>query len=751
MFRSTLKMPSAHAAGFEKVQRENAPTMTSTSTPQEPWTLPRAAYQASDPLTDCLVILTRFFQRPFSAQTLTAGLPLEQGRLTPELFTRAADRAGISARIMRRALKDISPNTFPAVLLLKDGSATVAIGCDAETRVWRFIDPDSGGGETTLPQDELEARYAGSVIYVKPGFRYDERVGNYELPRPENWFWGVVQRAWPLYSEVLIASFLINVFALLSPLFIMNVYDRVVPNEAYETLWVLAIGLVIAYCFDLLMRTLRGYFLDVAGKQVDVIFLSNIFEQILALRSEVRPRSVGNLVNTLQEFDGFRDMITSATIATLIDLPFAFLFLAVIWWVGGWVVVVPLLTIPLAIFVGLALQGPLSSRVRKVMMAVSQKQSILIETLSGIETVKTMRAESRAQRQWEQTIGEIERHGLASKLLSTLISNISAFLQNISVVFVVVVGVYQIAAHNISVGALIACSLLVTRAIMPFSQIAALMTRYYQVTSALRGIDNIMGLPTERPRGKSFVHRQNIVGDIEFRNVSFYYPEQEIGALHDISFSIKAGERVGIIGRVGSGKTTLHKLLLGLYQPISGSVWLDGLDLNQMDPADIRHNVGYVPQDVYLFFGSVRDNIMMSAQFQDDEAMLRAAQIAGVMDFVKDNPKGFDMQLGERGERLSGGQRQAIAVARALLTDPPLLLLDEPTNSLDNRSEENFKARLANCLTPRHTVVLITHRSSLLSLVDRLIVLEGGRIVADGPKQQVLDALSGGNIRVQSN
>lgn len=724
--------------------------MTTTDLETVSWEVPRSASLPSDPLTDCLVILTRYFQKPFSAQTLTAGLPLKNGHLTPELFSRAADRAGIAARVMQKPLDEIASSTFPVVLLLNELDAVVAVGRDGESGTWRLLDPCSGG-EMTLAGEDVAARYAGTVIYVKPGFRYDERIGEFEVPRPEHWFWGVLQKAWPLYSEVLIASFLINIFALLSPLFIMNVYDRVVPNEAYETLWVLAVGLMIAYCFDFVMRGMRGYFLDVAGKQVDIILLANIFEQILGLRSEVRPRSVGSLANNLQEFEGFREMLTSATVATIIDLPFAFMFLFVIWWVGGWVVVVPLVMIPLSIFLGLSLQPALAKRVRKVMMATTQKQALLIETLSGVETVKTLGAESRIQRQWEQTVAEIGTQGLGAKMLSAVITNLSLLLQNVSVTLVVVVGVYQISAHNISVGALIACSLLVTRAMMPFSQIAALMTRYYQATSALRGIDNIMNLPVERPKGKNFVHRRQILGDIEFRNVSFAYPEQEIGALNNVSFKINAGERVGIIGRVGSGKSTLHKLLLGLYQPSEGSIWIDGLDMNQMDPADVRHCIGYVPQDVYLFFGSVRDNIMMAGGFQDDEAMLRAAETAGVMDFVRNHPKGLDMQIGERGERLSGGQRQSIAIARALLSNPPLLLFDEPSNSLDNRSEELLKARLSKSLTPQHTVLLVTHRSSLLSLVDRLIVMENGRIVADGPKQHVLDALSGGKVNVPSN
>ena len=712
------------------------------------WDLPRSASMSSDPLAECLVILTRYYRHPFSSETLVSGLPLVEGKLTPDLFVRAAARAELSARVMRRSLKDISPNTLPVVLLLKSHGACIALRCDDEKRTWVLLQPESGGGEATMSTAALAELYDGGVIYVKPGFKYTEEQEHSAVPRPEHWFWGVMAHAWPLYSEVLIASFLINVFALLMPLFIMNVYDRVVPNEAYQTLWTLAIGLGIAYCFDFVMRGLRGYFLDVAGKQIDVILLSSIFEQILGLRSAVRPRSIGSLANSLHEFEGFREMMTAASISTLIDLPFALLFLGIIWWVGGSIVFVPLVAIPLTIGIGLLLQPTLSNMVRKVMQATTQKQAMLIETLGGVDTLKTLGAEGGVQRNWEQTVGEIGHQGLATKLMSSVITNQAVFLQNMAVVLVVIVGVYQIAAHNVSVGGLIACSLLVTRAMMPFSQIAALMTRFYQVKAALFGIDSIMKLPVERPIGKSFVHRPNFEGSIEFRNVSFAYPGQEVGALSDISFHIKAGERVGIIGRVGSGKTTLEKLILGLYQPDSGSIWIDGLDMQQMDPAEIRHNIGYVPQDIVLFSGSVRDNLMIGGTFVDDEAMLRAAEIGGVMDIVGLHPKGLSMQIGERGECLSGGQRQAIAISRALIKDPPLLLLDEPTNSLDNRSEEILKAKLTRYLSTRHTLLLVTHRASLLSLVDRLIVMDGGRIVADGEKKHVLDALSGGKIHV---
>lgn len=712
------------------------------------WDLPRSAGIPSDPLTECLVILTRYYQHPFSSETLVSGLPLENGRLTPELFVRAAARADMSARVMRRRLEEISPTTLPVVLLLKSRGACIALRCSADGQEWTLLEPESGGGEISMTTAELAEHFDGGVIYVKPGFKYKDGIEIGAVPRPKHWFWGVMERAWPLYSEVLLASFLINVFALLTPLFIMNVYDRVVPNAAYETLWTLAIGLGIAYVFDFVMRGLRGYFLDVAGKQIDVILLSSIFEQILGLRSAVRPRSVGSLANNLHEFEGFREMMTAASISTLIDLPFSLLFLGIIWWVGGWIVVVPLVAIPLTILLGLLLQPTLSDMVRKVMQATTQKQAMLIETLVGVDTLKALGAEGGLQRKWEQTVGEIGQQGLSAKLMSAVIANQAVFLQNMAVVLVVIVGVYQIAEHNVSVGGLIACSLLVTRAMIPFSQIAALLTRFYQVKAALQGMDTIMNLPVERPPGKSFVHRADFEGSIEFRGVSFAYPGQEIGALRDVSFRLKAGERVGIIGRVGSGKTTIEKLILGLYQPDSGSIWVDGLDLQQMDPAKIRHHIGYVPQDIVLFSGTVRDNLMLGGAMIGDQEMLRAADIGGVMDIVSRHPKGFYMEIGERGECLSGGQRQAIAIARALVKDPPLLLLDEPTNSLDNRSEEILKAKLSKHLTPRHTLILVTHRASLLSLVDRLIVMDGGRIVADGEKKHVLEALSEGKIHV---
>ena len=713
------------------------------------WSLPVQTFVPDDPLVRCLVILTKLFHNPFSSQTLTAGLPLEEGRLTPELFIRAANRAGLTARIVKRELEKISPLTLPAVLLLKNGNACVAIKRN-EANVWTIIQPESEGGESQIYHSDLINYYDGFAIFSRPSFKFDSRAAGPEIPKAKHWFWDVFKQSMPLYSEVLIASLLINIFALVTPIFTMNVYDRVVPNNAFDTLWVLAIGIVIVYLFDLIMKTLRAYFLDLAGKRVDIILSATIFEKIMSLKASARPRSVGGLASNLAEFEMFRDFITSATVIAIIDLPFTLLFLLVIFWLGGPIVLVPLVAMPLIVLVAFLLQRPLQAVIQKNFRLASQKNATLIETLTGIDTVKAVGAEGIAQQKWERIIGEQSDLSLRSRLLTTAIVNQSGLFQQLSYIGVVIAGCYLISERMLTMGGLIACTMLAGRVTAPLAQIASLMTRYFQARSAVQGIDDLMKLPIERPEGKNYVHRPAIRGDIEFRGVSFAYPGTEVLALSNVSFRIRSGERVGVIGRIGSGKSTIEKLILGIYEPTEGSVWVDGVDVMQIDPADLRRAIGYVPQDVVLFYGTVKDNIVLGAPYVDDSMVLRAAEIAGVTEFVNRHPQGFDMPVGERGEGLSGGQRQAVANARALLLDAPILVMDEPSNSLDNRSEENFKTRLSQTLTD-HTLILVTHRASLLTLVDRLIVLDSGQVIADGPKEQVMQFLSGGKLHVAKN
>lgn len=701
--------------------------------------------QADDPLLQCLVILVKLLNKPFSGAALTAGLPLPEHRLTPDLFIRAASRAGLSAQLIKRPLSKMTAVHLPAVLLLKDGQACIFLEQPAKQQA-RIILPESGEGTVDIALQELEDNYNGYALFARPIFQFDQRSADAVMPRPRHWFWGTIAQSWYIYTEVVLASLLINSFALASPLFIMNVYDRVVPNHALDTLWALALGAFIVFSFDFLMRNLRGYFIDIAGKRADIVLSSMVFEHVLGTRRASHPSSVGAFANHLQEFESFREFLTSATLSTLIDLPFALLFILVISWLSPDLALIPLLAMPLVIVFGLAIQLPLRRWVERTFRASAQKHALLIETLTGIETIKTHHAEGQNQRRWETLVGDISRASLRTRFLSALAVNFSLLVQQLTTIVVVVQGVYLIIDGHISVGALIASTILSGRALAPLAQIASLMTRYHQSVAALGALSKIMALPLERPTEQQFVHRPKLQGAIQFKQVNFRYPQQTELRLKNLSLTIQAGERVGIIGRIGSGKSTLAKLLLGLYQAEEGGILLDGIDLRQIDPADLRRNIGYVPQDNMLFYGTVRENIVLGSPHIDDAAMLQAAALAGVDEFVNRHPLGFDLPIGERGEGLSGGQRQAVSLARAFLLNPPLLLLDEPTNAMDNSTEEQFKQRLLPYLQDK-TLLLVTHRTSLLSLVERLVVIDNGQLVADGPKEQVIQTLAQGQVK----
>lgn len=709
------------------------------------WDMPPVHHIAHDPLLGCLVVLTRLEHHPFAPETLIAGLPLVDNKLTPDLYIRAAARAGLSAQMVCRPLKEISPLVLPAVLLLHNRNACVLVNMDLESGMATIIHPETKEGQQDLPIDELNASYTGYAIFSKPTYRFDQRTDEGFKERPKNWFWSVIGTTWSLYSEVLVASFFINIFTIASSLFVMNVYDRVVPNNAIETLTVLAFGVLTVFVFDFILKMLRGYFIDIAAKKTDIILSARIFEQMMGVRMEVRPESVGNFANNMQQFDAFRDFFTSTTITALIDLPFVLFFLIIIYILGGYVVWVPVIAIPLVVLGGLLIQKPLNQYVKESYRYSGQKHAMLIESLSAVETIKGLSAESPLQRKWEHAIGMGAKVGMKVRGLSLTAISFSVFVQQAASVFVVVAGVFRITDGDMTMGALIACTILTGRALAPLAQIAGLLTRYHQSMAALQSLDNVMKMPTERLKGRTPLHRPILTGDIELKNVTFKYPKQQVPALANVNIHVTPGEKVGIIGRIGSGKTTIEKLILSLYQTTEGTVLIDGTEISQLDPAALRRNIGYVPQDVILFYGTVKENITYGAPFADDMAILNAAKIAGVTDFVSRHPQGFDMPVGERGEKLSGGQRQAIAVARALILDPPILLFDEPTNMMDNRTEELFKNHLSEILKTK-TLILVTHKGSLLSLVDRLILMDGGRVIADGPRDLVLKALVEGKL-----
>ncbi len=697
-----------------------------------------------DPLLQALETLTRLCGRPTSKQALSATLPLPEGRMTPELALRSLTRAGFGAKLVKAGLDRIDPLALPCVLLLQDKGACVLVRRTA--RSVTILLPETGEGQTEVGLDRFSARYGGFAIFAraKVGGEPVERERHAE--RQGHWFWSTLFAQWPVYAEVVLAALLINCFALASPLFVMNVYDRVVPNNATDTLWVLAIGVATVFAFDFVLKLLRGYFIDAAGRVADIKLASRIFEQVMTLKMAVRPPSAGAFANQLREFETLRDFFTSATIVTLIDLPFVVLFIAIIALIGGPVALVPAVAVPAVIAVGLLLQIPLNKVVRRTYREAAQKHGVLVESLNGLETIKSIGAEGRLQRKWEGYVGATAESANRSRLLSAVTVNLAALATNLVTVGVIIVGVYQIGAGAMTVGALIASTILAGRAMAPLGQVAGILTRFHQSRTALDTLNRLMRLDTERPTTKNFVHRPRLKGAIEFKNVTFTYPDQKLAALSDVSFRVGPGERVGLVGRIGSGKTTIEKLVLNLFEPEGGAVLLDGTDARQIDPADLRRNIGCVPQDIFLFNGTVRENIALGSPQADDAAILRAAELAGVEDFVARHPLGYDLNVGERGEFLSGGQRQAVAVARALLRDPPVLILDEPTSAMDNGAENRLKTRLSESLDGQ-TLLLVTHRASLLALVDRLIVMDGGRVMADGPRDQILKALASGQIK----
>jgi ATP-binding cassette subfamily C protein LapB len=551
--------------------------------------------------------------------------------------------------------------------------------------------------------------------------------------------------SWRIYRDVLVASFLINVMGLATPFFILNVYDRVIPNSAFETLWVLAIGIAIVYFFSLLMQSLRGYFVDLAGQKASLNMSAELMEKTLGMKMSSRPESVGSYSNKIQQFDSIRDFITSFSITALIDMPFVVLALLVIWYLAGPIVFIHIIAICFLLLYSIVIHRPLKTAIENTYQATSKKNAILVEGLNGLENLKMLGAENKVQKDWEDSISLITRWGSRSRFLSTSVNHIASFVQNGTVVAVVIAGVYAISEGFLTQGGLIAIVILTRQAIAPMTQFVGLLARYHRARTAYQTLKKIMMVPVERPPESTFLHRATLRGEIEFKNVSFKYPDQNAYALKDVSFSLKAGEHVGLIGSIGSGKSTLGKLLIGLYDPAEGMVTVDGTDTRQIDPNDLRYFIGCVPQDITLFRGSVRENIIMGHPDVDDEAILRAAQLSGVSEIVKKHSAGFDMPVGEQGRSLSGGQRQTVALARAVLHDPPILILDEPSSSMDARTERRLCNNLKSILEGK-TLLLVTHRASLLTLVDRVIVLDNGSIRADGPKDNILEAIQRGQL-----
>lgn len=698
-----------------------------------------------DTLLESLLLVCRMHGVATSRDALAAGLPLRNGKMTPALLRRSASRVQLATTILKKSLEKTRQEFLPAILLLKDDEACVITNLNHENQSVGVIFPELGDAEVSMPLDALMTRSSGYFIVAKRKFTFDQRAPSVGKVKVRHWFWGALVENKRIYRDIMVAAFVVNMFALAMPLFTMNVYDRVLPNRAIETLWVMALGISMIFIGDLILRTMRGYFLDWASTRIDIKLTASIMEQVLGIRLEQRPNSVGSFASNLRAFETVRDFITSATITTLVDIPFGLIFIIVMAWIS-WPMIIPVLLGAVIILIySFSVQTKMHDLSETMYRASAIRNATLIESLVGLETVKALGIEGHMQRKWEHSAHFLTEVSSKLRLLSSSINNGAMTMQQLTNISLIVLGVYLVINGELTMGGLIACTMLASRALVPISQTAGLLTQYHNAATSLNSLDDVMQKPVERPADSTFLSRPVFNGDIEFREVSFSYPGAEISALTKVSFKIKAGEHVAILGRMGSGKSTVHKLILGLYQPTEGAVLIDGIDARQIDPAELRRSIGYVQQDTQLFYGTMRENLTIAAPHVDDASVIAAARVGGIDEFVNAHPKGFDMLIGERGETLSGGQRQGVGVARAFINKPAILLLDEPTSAMDHSGEDAIKTRLAENAANK-TLLLISHRSSLYALVDRIVVIDSGRIVADGAKEQVTDALRNGKI-----
>lgn len=723
--------------------------MQSTVSPSSQWKIHASQKLGVDPLLDSLVLLTEHFGNPCSADALSAGLPLTSTNLTPELLPQAASRAGLSAKLVRKGLNELPSMLLPCILMLKNKKALVLQELDSEKNEAIVSLPETGG-KAHLTIEELESNFVGYLFLIKQQYRGDRNFDVHIENSNEHWLWQKIKNTSSIYRDVIIASVMINLFALVLPLFIMNIYDKVVPNLAFESLWVLAVGATIAYIFDLILKQLRAYLIDVAGKKIDIEVSSKLFSKVIGAPLEKRSLSVGGMAKQLSEFDSIREFLSSATISALVDLPFAILFMLCIWLVAGDLVMFPLIASVLIIGYTLLNQSKLRKAIDESNRFSSLRHGHLIECLSSLESIKANGAEGVVQNAWQQMIGHTATWLLKSKMITNSVLNFASFIVQISIICVVVLGVYRVSDNLISMGGIIAAVMLTGRAISPIAKLAGLMTRSNQTLSALKQLDTLMAQEGEFEDKAHLVSRTTLSGSISADNISFTYPSSDQRSLHSMSLNIKPGEKIAIVGHNGSGKTTLAKLLLGLYQPTKGTIQFDGLNHHQIHPSDLRRNVGYLPQDITLFHGTIRDNILFGTRQVTEYQLIRAVQLSGVSVFTDNDSQGLDQQVGESGSSLSRGQRQSIVLARAILNSPQILLLDEPTASLDARAEKQFIQSI-NATAQNRTMLLITHKMDLLKLVDRILVLDKGKLIIDGPKDAVLTQLKAGKFNQESN
>lgn len=708
-------------------------------------TLSDLASHQGDGLRQGLVLFCRQLGRDTSEAELAEGLPLTAGRLAPEDAPRALRRAGLTARLIQTRATELGPLMLPALLIRKDGGTLLLMGWRENEAV--VLLPEAGGGEVRLSRAQLLDTVTNAAILARPRYRGDSRAGDFARRPDEHWMRGPLRACWPIFAEVGFASLFVNLLAVVTSLFALQVYDRVIPTTAYDTLWVLTIGVGIAVVVEFLLRSLRAHLLDATGKRLDRELSSRLFAQLLQMRLSARPSSTGAFTGQLREFETVRDFLTAATVGAISDFPFLVLFLSLIAFVGGPIVWVPIAAIGLMLLPSMLLQGRLAALSRQNLREGSVKQGLLLEAVEHLETVKTTRSEGRNLRLWEELTEQLSRDNLALRRLSSLLLHGAGMVQQMCYVGVVVYGVYRIGAGEMTQGALVACSMLASRAVAPINQITGILVRWQHVKAAIEGLDAMMAAPVERPPGRAFVHRPALAGQYRLEGIQFRYGPEAPVALDITALDIAAGQRVILLGNNGAGKSSLLRLLSGLRDPDAGRILLDDVSLGQIDPADLRRSIGYLPQEIALFHGTLRENLLLDGEAHEDAALFSALDATGLGPSVRAHPLGLDMAITGSGS-LSMGQRQAVGLARLLLQDPRIVLLDEPTSSLDQAAEARLIGHLQGFLQGR-TVVISTHKRALLTLGTRGVVLQAGKVVMDGNLSDLLGGPQAGRQEVR--
>ncbi|MBL0727351.1 type I secretion system permease/ATPase [Piscinibacter sp. HJYY11] len=718
---------------------------------QEPFIAPPAgSLHADDALAQAIVWLCKHHGRERSAESLLANTPVE-GNLGPDQAVRIMREAGFNAGLIQKRISDIHSLLLPAVLLLKNGDCAILVArhaADKGADAYDVIMPGPESHACKATEAELVGEYTGFAFVASPKPQAAVNLGDEALLDPgAHWLWGTLRRFIPYYRSALLAAALSNVLMLASGLITAVVFDKVIPHQAFVTLWALATGGFIALGFDLIARQLRSSLIDRAGKKADMLIGSLLFRQTLGVRMEHRPESAGSYAHHLAQIETVRDFFAGATLSALSDLPFIVIFIAMTFVIGGplgWVLV---FAVPLILLVSFVIQSSLRRSMSAHMAHQADLQGLLVEAVEGLEDVKAAGAQGRFLRRYEDATAAGAETALRARSLGGLTNNIAAMSQQLVTLVMLIVGVYLIHAGVISGGAVIGAIMFAGRAIGPLNSVVGLATRYQGARAAMVALDQMMSLPLERTPGATYVANHEIKGRIALREVGFSYPPTAEDAaapkvLKGVTLKFEPGERVAILGRIGSGKSTVLRLLAGLYQPTEGMVEVDGIDLRQIDPADFRVKVGFVSQEPRLFKGTLRENVLMGRVSVDATRLAEVARVTGLDRLIASHPQGWELPVGEMGGLLSGGQRQLVALARCLVTQPQILLMDEPTSSMDAQSETLFLRQLNEALGTR-TVVMVTHRPAVLELAQRVVVVDGGKVVLDGPKAQVLAALSG--------